>query len=99
VEAIAGAKASPGAPSVTVTPLDLAGSQGFDSVLLGFYKQTLGRLPRGERKRASVLCEEGLLDGAGHRLMLEERQITSELGIHADTLGTLTHERVIRRER
>ncbi|HYC93591.1 MAG TPA: tetratricopeptide repeat protein [Thermoanaerobaculia bacterium] len=80
-----------------LTPEDFRGAQDFESVLKNFYRDTLQRLP--QRAKAQQLIEEGLLGAAGHRLMLEERQIQSDYGVTAETLQTLEHSRLIRRER
>jgi tetratricopeptide (TPR) repeat protein len=84
--------------SVELALADFSGSQDFGSVLKNFYRETLLLLPAGQRKRAEVLCEEGMLNASGHRLMLEEGQIQSEFGITSTTLKTLSTERLLRRE-
>ncbi len=77
---------------------DFAGSQDFDAVLRNLYHETLANLPRAQRNKVEVLCEEGLLNASGHRLMLEEGQIHSEFGVTQTTLDTLSTERLLRRE-
>jgi tetratricopeptide (TPR) repeat protein len=72
--------------------------QSFASVLENFYRDTLRKIPPVQRKHAARLCEEGLLDSEGHRLMLEERQIQREFGVRPETLGVLTQEKLVRRE-
>lgn len=78
-------------------PEDFRGTQDFESVLKNFYRDTLQRLP--QRAKAQQLIEEGLLGAAGHRLMLEERQILSDYDVTSETLQTLETSRLIRRER
>ena len=83
-----------------LTPEDFRGAQDFESVLKNFYRNTLQRIgARPQRTKAQVLVEEGLLGGAGHRLMLEERQIGSDYGVTPETLQTLESSRLVRRER
>jgi hypothetical protein len=72
--------------------------QSFASVLENFYRDTLRKIAPVQRKHAARLCEEGLLDSEGHRLMLEERQIQREYGVRPETLGVLTQEKLVRRE-
>ena len=83
-----------------LTPEDFRGAQDFESVLKNFYRDTLQRIAsRPQRARAQMLVEEGLLGAAGHRLMLEERQILSEYDVTPETLQTLETSRLVRRER
>ncbi len=98
-EKIAYAKRGQPNNTVTLTSADFAGSQGYDSVLKNFYHDTLQKLPAPQRKKARELCEEALLNSAGHRMMLEEGQIQSEFGVNAASLSTLSQERLVRRER
>ena len=74
------------APYLTLADFD--GGKSFESVLKNFYRDTLAKLPRSQRAKTEALCEEGLLGGAGQRLMLEERQIhdsyASRAGVAAD---------------
>ncbi len=98
-EKIAYAKRGQRNDTVTLTSADFAGSQGYDSVLKNFYHDTLQKLPAPQRKKARELCEEALLNSAGHRMMLEEGQIQSEFGVNAASLSTLSQERLVRRER
>jgi tetratricopeptide (TPR) repeat protein len=94
------AKAKGGAEPVTLTANDFKGSQQFASVLKNFYRDTLHRLsPPSQRKRAAALCEDGLLDGDGHRLMLHEAQILAGYGVKREPLDTLCNARLIRSER
>ncbi len=98
-EAIAFAKSRNPNDSVTLTLSDFSGSRSFDSVLKNFYQDTIRKLPRPQQKRAKELCEDGLLNASGHRLMKEEGEIRSEFGITPDTLDTLSQDRLVRRER
>ena len=98
-EVIAYGKAVPQEAPIELTLADLNGSQGFASVLNNFYRDTLRKLPRSQRKKAEALCEEGLLGASGHRLMLEESQIRGDFGVEAETLATLSQERLVRREK
>jgi tetratricopeptide (TPR) repeat protein len=79
---------------------DFKGSNAFAVVLANFYRDVLARIPSpAERKRAAVLCEDGLLGSSGQRLMLEEKQILGDYGISARTLDVLSRERLVREER
>lgn len=98
-EAIAHEKGSTQNASVELTLADFNGGKDFASVLNNFYRDTLRKLPRSQRKRAEALCEEGLLDASGHRLMLEEGQLRRAFGLEAETLTALLQERLVRRER
>lgn len=98
-EAIARAKIATGEGAVTLTLTDFSGKQDFATVLMDFYRSTMSELSSSQRKKAKALCEEGLLDASGHRLMLEEGQIYREFDVKADTLTTLSNARLIRRER
>lgn len=96
-EAIAARK---GTGPVTLTLADFRGTQEFASVLHNFYRGTLDKLsPPAQRRKALALCEEGLLDAAGHRLMLHEGQILADYGVKRQTLATLCQTRLIRTER
>jgi hypothetical protein len=98
-EVIAAGKTGTPGTLVRLTPADFDGSKAFDSVLKNFYRDALLTLDGPQRRRAEVLCEEGLLDPAGHRLMMEEQQIQTEFGITTRSLATLSMARLLRRER
>jgi tetratricopeptide (TPR) repeat protein len=101
-EAVARQKARAGEEEVTLTLADLGGVRGFKSVRQNFYRDTLRKVtPNSQRKRAAVLCEEGLLGAGGHRLSLEEGQILRDrdLRVTVDTLDVLCQERLVVRER
>jgi tetratricopeptide (TPR) repeat protein len=68
-------------------------------VLKNFYRDTLLQLDGSQRRKAAELCEEGLLDASGHRLMLEEGQIRNDFRITLQSLAILSYERLLRRER
>jgi tetratricopeptide (TPR) repeat protein len=98
-EVIAGRRQTAGGPQAALAPRDFEGTAGFDHVLRDFYRGTLKELSPTQRRRARLLCEDGLLDRAGHRLMLEEDQIHREFGVRRESLSILAQERVLRRER
>ena len=98
-EAIAGRKQTAGGAEVRLTTADFEGASSFEHVLRDFYRGALKELSPGQRRRARLLCEDGLLDRAGHRLMLEEDQIQREFGVRRESLSILAQERVLRRER
>jgi tetratricopeptide (TPR) repeat protein len=98
-EEIASGKRNPSGAPVTLTVADFQGARGFASVLENFYRDTLLKLPRSQRKRAQALCERGLLDVTGHRLMLEQGQIRRAFGLEAGALATLAEQRLVHRER
>jgi hypothetical protein len=98
-EVVAAGKGGIAGALVRLAPADFDGSKGFDSVLKNFYRDALLKLDGQQRRRAEALCEEGLLDPAGHRLMLEEQQIHTEFGITTQSLVALSMARLLRRER
>ena len=67
-------------------------------MLGNFYHDTLEKLPNSLRDKAEELCEHGLIDRDGHRLLLERGQIRRDFGIEAETLDFLARERLVRRE-
>jgi tetratricopeptide (TPR) repeat protein len=98
-EAIAKGKNDASGEPAKLDPGDFQGSQGFDAVLKNFYRKTIRQLDRKQRKRAAELCEVGLLDGSGHRLMQEEEQIRREFGVTYGSLARLARDRLLRRQR
>jgi len=95
-----GIAARKGAEPVKLTLDDFHGAQGFAAVLRNFYRGTLDKIsPQAQRRRAAALCEEGLLDAAGHRLMLHEGQILANYRVEPQTLAMLCQTRLIRTER
>jgi tetratricopeptide (TPR) repeat protein len=83
---------------VRLVPGSFGSEFRYEQVLRDFYRDVLSELPRAQRLRAARLCEEGLLDRSGHRLMLEATQIESEYRVRPATLTWLTEERVLLRE-
>jgi tetratricopeptide (TPR) repeat protein len=81
---------------------DFDGGKDFEQVLKNFYQNVLAtvqqKLGAAARNDAEELCEHGLLDSEGRRLLLEEGQIRENFGVGADTLTLLAQERLIRRE-
>ena len=98
-EAIANGKPADPNGVVQLGQADFGGDKAFASVLKNFYRDTLKKLPGSQRGKAEELCEEELLDTAGHRLMLQEDQILKEFGIKPQTLASLSEDRLLRRER
>ena len=98
-EAIAHEKEAARQTPVSLKPDDFTGVRAFDSVLKDFYRACLAKLPKATREKAEELCEHGLLDREGRRLLLEEGQIQSDYGVDVETLNSLAQERLIRRER
>ena len=87
---------------VRLTLADFDGGKDFEQVLKNFYQNVLAtvqqKLGTAARNDAEELCEHGLLDSDGCRLLLEEGQIRDNFGVGADTLTLLGRERLIRRE-
>jgi tetratricopeptide (TPR) repeat protein len=87
---------------VRLTLADFDGGKDFEQVLKNFYQNVLAtvqqKLGTTARNDAEELCEHGLLDSDGRRLLLEEGQIRDNFGVGADTLTLLGRERLIRRE-
>jgi tetratricopeptide (TPR) repeat protein len=85
-------------PAIRITSGDLGGPAGMKGVLRQFYRHVIGMLSWRDRFRARRLCEEGLLNRTGARLMLDKTQIESEYHVSAAGLATLVDERLLRRE-
>jgi len=87
---------------VRLTLADFDGGKDFEQVLKNFYQNVLvtvqQKLGTAARNDVEELCEHGLLDSDGRRLLLEEGQIRDNFGVGADTLTLLGQERLIRRE-
>jgi tetratricopeptide (TPR) repeat protein len=87
---------------IGLTLADLGGGKDFEQVLKNFYQNVLAtvqqKLGVAARNNAEELCEHGLLDSDGCRMLLEEGQIQDNFGVGADTLTLLGQERLIRRE-
>ena len=102
-ELIAHGKAGSSKGLVTLTLADFHDGKDFEQVLRRFYQDVLGQLEQrlGVATRANVeeLCEHGLLDREGRRLLLEEGQIHDQFGVDDQTLKLLLQQRLVRRER
>jgi hypothetical protein len=97
-EAVAYSKAGKHEQPINLMPADFAEGKDFSLVLGNFYHDTLNKLPSSLRDKAEELCEHGLIDRDGHRLLLEGRQIRRDFGVEAETLNFLAQERLVRRE-
>ena len=93
--AVAKSKAQAQTEPVRLTLADFGDAKGLASVLERFYKDTVNKLPKSQRSKARRLCEEGLVDFNGHRLMLDKEQILSDYRLTADSLESLAHERLL----
>ncbi len=102
-EAIAHRKGEERMGPVLLTLADFNEEKDFEQVLKNFYQDVLVKLEKElgatARINAEELCEHGLLDREGRRLLLEERQISDQFGVDVATLAMLVHERLVRRER
>ena len=87
---------------VLLTLTDFNEGKDFEQILKNFYQDVLGKLKKElgvtARVDAEELCEHGLLDREGRRLLLEERQISDQFGVDVTTLAMLAHGRLVRRE-
>ena len=70
-EAIARSKAGKDVHPISLMRADFAEGKDFALVLGNFYHDTLQKLPSSLRDKAEELCEHGLIDRDGHRLLLE----------------------------
>lgn len=78
---------------------DFGGLPGLERLVREHYQQVLGRIAQpGARRRAQLMFEEGLLDPAGKRLMLEQGEIEREYRLDAPTLDALVASSLLRRE-
>lgn len=82
----------------TITSHELGGRKRLATIVSDFYKQTIAKLPKTERKHARRLCEEGLLTAEGFRLTLQEKQILSDYRISQASLEALEEARLLRKE-
>src|SRR5574337_728022 len=102
-ESLAHDKGGASKKPVTLTLADFHDGRDFKQVLRSFYQEALGRLEQslGPSARTNVeeMCEHGLLDREGRRLLLEEGQIHDQFGVDDKTLKVLLQERLVRRER
>jgi hypothetical protein len=77
----------------------LGDTRAMQVILENFYKTAMHKIvPRRQRNRARRLCEEGLLNRLGQRLILEERQILDTYKVGLETLNTLVDVRLLRKE-
>ena len=87
---------------VCLTLADFNEGKDFEQVLKNLYKDILvnieEKLGKSARSNAEEMCEHGLLDREGRRLLLEEAQIYDQFRVDAETLRVLGQERLIRRE-
>jgi hypothetical protein len=73
--------------------------EGLEGVVHGYYLGELDKLTdRTIRRRAVRMFQEGLLDPAGKRLMLEEGEIEREYGLGPAVLSGLVESHLLRRE-
>ena len=98
-ERIAGEHCAHGRTDVVLTLADFTGRNDFATVLRDFYRHCIASLPWRRRGPAKRLCQDGLLDAEGHRLMLDVGQIRDGFDVDACTLDALEAQRLLRRER
>jgi len=82
-------------------PIGLAqtgGSAWMGEVVRDFYTAALRQLPAEQRKKARLLCEDGLLTREGFRQMLPEAVIRDEWRCSAETLKQLVDRHLLRTE-
>lgn len=90
-----GADAAPLALEVN----DFGGLPGLERLVREYYRQVLDRIAAPDaRRRAQLMFEEGLLDPAGKRLMLEQGEIEREYRLDVPTLDALVASSLLRRE-
>jgi|CXWL01.1.fsa_nt_gi tetratricopeptide (TPR) repeat protein len=80
---------------IQIALTDLGGTKGFASVLERFYKNTIDKLPKSQRSKVRLLCEEGLLNSNGHRLPLDKEQIHSDYQVTEESLKILVSARLL----
>lgn len=84
---------------ITLVMQDFGGLPGLDRLVRDHYEQVLGQIESARvRRHAQRLFEEGLLDPAGKRLMLEQGEIERNYRIGAPILDVLVASSVLRRE-
>ena len=87
------------AAGITLNMQDFGGLAGLDRLVREHYQKVLGQIESTRvRRRAQRLFEEGLLDPAGKRLMLEQGEIKRIYDIDVSTLDALVDSSVLRRE-
>jgi tetratricopeptide (TPR) repeat protein len=85
-------------PIATITSKELGGRKRLDALVQNFYLQTLAKLSRRDHKYAQRLCEEGLLNSDGFRLMLQEDEILKNYMLSEEALTALVEARLLRKE-
>ena len=89
------ANTPPGAP---IGLAQTGGSLWMGEVVRDFYTAALRQLPAEQRKKARLLCEDGLLTREGFRQMLPEAVIRDEWRCSAETLKQLVDRHLLRTE-
>ena len=91
-------KASGGAPAALVLE-DFGGNAGLERLVRSYYQDELGKLadPTTQRQ-AQKMFEDGLLDPAGKRLMLEQNEIRRKYGVDKPALDRLVASSLLRCE-
>ena len=78
---------------------DFEGQAGLERLVRNYYLQELGKLADATtRRRAREMFEEGLLDPAGKRLMLEQGEIERKYRLDETALNALVASSLLRRE-
>jgi hypothetical protein len=84
---------------ITLTVQSFGGLPGLERLVRDYYQKVLDRITHpGARHRAQRMFEEGLLDPAGKRLMLEQGEIEREYNLDEPTLDKLVASSLLRRE-
>ena len=97
-ESIAADRAQEGAVPLLALS-DFGGVPGLERLVHHYYTGQLERLASTKlRRRVARMFDEGLLDGAGKRLMLEEGEIAREYQVEQPVLAQLVESRLLRRE-
>ncbi len=77
----------------------LGGRKAMEKILQNFYLDAIRRLPKRRlRRRARLLCEEGLLSPEGYRVSLVENNIKKVYKLRPPALQTLVDARLLRKE-
>lgn len=88
-----------GQHQVLVDESYLGDDRAMEKILQNFYGDAIQSIAlKGQRKRATRLCEEGLLNQQGQRLSLEEGEVKRVYRVNAETLDTLVDGRLLRKE-
>ena len=78
---------------------DFGGIEGLRNLVADHFKLEISKLPdAASRRRALELFEQGMLDPAGKRLMLEEGEIERDHHLDRAALDQLVEGRLLRRE-